>query len=402
MASVSTTVQEAAVPAVGPAPQAALARDVSIDFLRGLVMVIMALDHARDFWNGFRVDPTDLATTTPFLFATRVVTHFCAPVFILLSGTAAYLYGRRASGPELRRFLLTRGLFLIALELTVVHFGWIPAFGHHWIPLQVIWAIGWSMVCLAALSALPLPVLVALSAAVVLGHNLLDGVDAASFGGGAWLWRILHQPGPIALADGHVAQVLYPLVPWIFVMALGYALGAVMVLPAQRRRTLLTAIGCSLIAAFLLLRGFNLYGDPRPWLPQDSLLLRAMAFVNTTKYPPSLLYLCMTLGPALLLLAYAPRADAAWVKALVTFGRVPLLFYVAHLYLLRYPAVPVALTRFGERGAQMAPEGTMGSPELPLWTAYAAWAVAIALLYPLCKRYAQLKATGSSPWLRYL
>lgn len=382
---------------------AKVGRDVSIDFLRGLVMVLMVLDHARDFFYGFRDDPTDLATTTPVLFTTRFVTHFCAPVFVLLSGTAAYLHGRRGSGPALRRFLVTRGFVLIALELTVVRLGWIPDPGYHLTPLQVIWAIGWSMVALAPLTRLPLPWLVAISAVVIAGHDLFDGVRADQLGAWDWLWHVLHEPGMLQLAPGHAFWVLYPLVPWIFVMAMGYALGAIVVLPPEPRRGQLRAIGLALIAVFVALRALNVYGDPVPWSAQRSWAFTIMSFLNCEKYPPSLLYLAMTLGPSLLLLAYAPaRADSSIVRVLVTFGRVPLLFYVTHLFLLRYSAIPISYLRFGADAFTPPPRGIAGSAELGLWAAYAAWAAALVLLYPLCRRYAALKATRTDAWLRYL
>ena len=207
----------------------------------------------------------------------------------------------------------------------------------------------------------------------------------------------------LVFAPGHTFMVLYPLVPWIFVMAMGYALGAIVVLPPELRRARLRAIGLASIAAFVVLRALNGYGDPVPWDAQRSWPLTVMAFLNCEKYPPSLLYLLMTLGPALLLLAYAPsRADSRFVRVLVTFGRVPLLFYVTHLFLLRYTALPISFLRFGADAFAPPPKGISGSAELGLWAAYAAWAAALVLLYPLCRKYAALKATRSDAWLRYL
>lgn len=366
-------------------------------------MVVMVLDHARDFFHGMRGDPTDLATTTPVLFATRIVTHVCAPVFIFLAGTAAYLYGRARTPQQRSRFLLTRGAWLVVLELTVVRIAWIPDPGYHYTALQVIWALGWSMIALSLLSRLPMRLLLAISAAVVLGHDLLDGIDAASFGDFAWLWDVLHHPAPLTPAPGHTFFVAYPLVPWIFVMALGFAFGTTVELPRDRRRTLWLRMGAALVLAFLIVRGINVYGDPEPWRAQRSGLWTAMAFVNTEKYPPSLDYLLMTLGPALIALALAPaRSDAWYARPLLVFGRVPLFFYIAHLFLLRYTGIPIAFVRLGTRALQAPPQGTAGSPELPLGYAYLAWAIALLLLYPVCRWYAGVKTRSRNPLLSYL
>jgi uncharacterized membrane protein len=401
-ASVSLEPLEAQTKA-SPGPRPAREREIAIDWVRGLVMVVMVLDHARDFFHGMRDAPTDLATTTPILFATRIVTHFCAPVFIFLAGTAAYLYGRGRTPAERSRFLFTRGLWLVVLELTVIRLGWIPDPGYHITPLQVIWAIGWSMIALAALSRLPIPVLAGISALVVIGHDGLDGVHAATFGDLAWLWNVLHQSSELTLVPGHVLWVAYPLVPWIFVMALGFAFGTTVALPRDQRRALWLRTGAALVLAFFIVRGINLYGDPEPWHAQRSWLWTAMAFVNTHKYPPSLDYLLMTLGPALIVLALAPaRSDAWYARPLLVFGRVPLFFYVAHLYLLRYTSIPLAIVHLGKVAFRMPPNGSGGSPELPLGYTYLAWLTALLVLYPACRWYARIKAGGRHPLLSYL
>ena len=382
-----------------PAP----ARDNSIDWLRGLVMVVMVLDHARDFFFGLRPSPTDLATTTPVLFATRIVTHVCAPTFVFLAGTAAFLYGRKRSPRERSLFLLTRGLWLVLLEVMVIRLGWIPDLGYHFTLLQVIWAIGWSMLVLAALSRLPLIAVATFGAAMVLGHNLFDRVQASSWGDFAWLWHVLHQPGPVTIAPGHIVMVAYPLVPWIGVMALGFAFGAAFALPAAERRGLCLRLGVGLVLAFAVIRGLDGYGDPKPWGQMSSALWTAMSFVNVTKYPPSLAYLCMTLGPALIALSLAPaRADGFWARPLVVFGRVPLFFYVAHLFLLRYSSAPLGFVRFGAKAFLPPPQGTGGSPELGLGMAYLAWLVTLLVLYPACVWYGRVKASRAHPLLAYL
>jgi uncharacterized membrane protein len=376
-------------------------RDRALDGLRGLVMALMVLDHARDFWLGYRVRPLDLSTTTPLLFATRWITHFCAPVFVLSAGAAAYLYGAKRSGGERTRFLLSRGLFLVLLEVTVIRLLWIPDPFYHFTLLQVIWVLGWSMIALAALSWAPRAFVAAVGAALVLGHNAFDGVRAASFGELAPLWNLLHQRAMLTLAPGHSIYVSYPLVPWIGVMALGYAFGPVLQLPAERRRAICVQVGVGLTLAFVVLRALNGYGDPAPWTSQRSGLWTVLAFLNCEKYPPSLDYLLMTLGPALVLLGLV-SFESPRLRFLVVFGKVPLLFYVLHLFLLRFVSLPVAIARFGTLALAPPPKGTGASPELPLYVTYLAWLVTLLLLYPVCRWYAQLKATKRRPWMSYL
>ena len=382
-------------------PRAGMPRDEAIDWLRGLVMVVMVLDHARDFWMGFRVRPLDLATTTPALFATRWITHFCAPVFVLLAGVSAFLYGARHSVAERTRFLLSRGLFLVVLEVTLIRLLWIPDPFYHFTLLQVIWAIGWSMVVLAALSRAPRGFIIAFGALLVLGHNALDGVHASSFGALAPLWNVIHERGSVRLAPGHVALVSYPLVPWVGVMALGYAFGPVATRAASERRDFCLRLGLGLTLAFVLVRAVNVYGNPTPWSPQRAPWLTLFSFVNTEKYPPSLDYLLMTLGPALIVFALAPSL-AKRLPFLTVFGKVPLLFYVLHLFLLRYTSLPVAVARFGALAIMPPPKGTGASPEYPLFVTYLAWAVTLAALYPICRYYAALKATKRRWWMSYL
>jgi uncharacterized membrane protein len=269
--------------------------------------------------------------------------------------------------------------------------------------LQVIWVLGWSMIVLAAFVGLPRAAALAFGGALVLGHNLLDGVHADGFGGGAWLWAVLHEQRMLEPLPGHRLFVIYPLVPWMGVMALGFAFGAVVRLPPQRRRAIYLRLGGALCAAFVLLRALDRYGDPHPWSVQPSALFTLLSFVNTTKYPPSLDYLLMTLGPALIALALAPGGTGAITRALVTFGQAPLFFYVAHVYLLRYASLPFGYLRFGARAFLAPPDGgTMGSPEWPLAATYLAWAAAVLLLYPACRWYAALKRTSRHPVIRYL
>jgi uncharacterized membrane protein len=376
------------------------ARTLSIDVLRGAVMVLMLLDHARDFFVGTGKSPTDLSTTTLPLFATRWVTHFCAPVFVLLAGVSAYLYARKRGLPAARKFLLTRGLWLVLLELTVVRFAWIPEPFYRFLFLQVIWVLGWAMVALAGLSLLPLRAMVPVGVVIVCGHNLLDELDRAHFGALEPLWNVAHERAMLQIGTRKIF-VSYPLLPWIGVIALGFGLGAWFDKPAEARQRLLLRAGLGITAAFFVVRGMNLYGDPRPWVEQPrGSLFTVLSFFNCEKYPPSLSFLLMTLGPSLVALGLIER----WRRApelLVTLGRVPLFFYVVHLYLLRFSALPLALARWGKSALQ-PPPGHAGSPEYPLWSAYAALLASLLLLYPLSRWFARKKAAGTSRWWSYL
>jgi uncharacterized membrane protein len=400
--------EAAPAPAEPPSRRANAAapeRSAAIDLVRGTVMVLMVLDHARDFFFGFDPDPTDLATTTPILFATRWVTHFCAPGFVLLAGTAAYLYGRANGAAALRRFLFTRGLWLVLLEVTVVRLGWAPDPLYRFTLLQVIWAIGWSMVLLALPSALPPRVLAAAGLAIAVLHNLLDPIDADSLGGGwSFAWSVLHESNGFEPIEGHYVVVGYPIVPWVGVMALGMGLGEIFTRPPEVRRRATLVLGLATIAAFAIVRGLNVYGDPVPWSVQRTALFTIASFLDCEKYPPSLAYLLMTLGPLLVLLSVFERVRPPEIlrRPLETFGRVPLFFYVAHLFLLRAAGIFSAYLRFGVEGFD--PEGHAGVPGLPLWGAYLAWAIALAALYPACAWYADLKRRRAKdwPWLGYL
>ncbi|MDB4929749.1 MAG: hypothetical protein JWM10_2233 [Myxococcaceae bacterium] len=376
------------------------ARNAAIDALRGAVMVLMALDHARDFFaDGFRSEPTNLATTTAALFFTRWITHFCAPVFVFLAGTAAFLY-RDKNGPAAgSRFLLTRGLWLVFLELTAMRLGWTPDPFYRFTLAQVIWAIGWSMVALAAISRLPLRA-VALTGAVIIGaHNLLDGVKTSAFGSFGWLWKIAHDGGMLEPVRGHQLYVAYPVLPWIGVIALGYAFGAWMKLPLEERRPRTLRLGIAATAAFVLLRGINLYGDPVRWSVQPrGALFTVMSFINCDKYPPSLLYALMTLGPALVALALLDGAKPGRVtRVLTVFGSVPLLYYFAHLVAMRWTGLAISYSRVGSEVIS-----SRGRTGLGLWAAYVGWVAVVAALYPLCRWFAEVKSRRRDWWLSYL
>jgi len=404
----------------------ARARIDSIDLLRGIVMVIMMLDHTRDFIHsgGLLFDPTDLTQTTPALFFTRWVTHFCAPVFVFLAGTGAYLQlARGKSKRDLSRFLVTRGLWLIVLELTVVRLGVFFSLDYRFLGfLQVIWVIGASMVILAALIHLPLRILAAFGIAMIALHNLVDRFQVTGWQGptspvpglGAKLWIVLHQPFqafPILGFPSPVVIIIYPLVPWVGVMALGYAFGSLYQKDSVQRRRCLLIIGGLATALFIVLRAINVYGDPSRWSPQKNALFTLLSFLNTTKYPPSLLFLLMTLGPAILALAWfeSNKTFASGLRnALVTFGRVPLFFYLLQWYTAHLMAVVLGLIAGQSVAWQFeSPIDKFSHPPplgvgFRLWVVYVCWIIGVLLLYPLCKWFAAVKARRRDWWLSYL
>jgi uncharacterized membrane protein len=370
-----------------------------VDLLRGLVMVIMVLDHVRDYLTNAHFDPTDLIRTDLALFGTRWITHFCAPIFIFLAGASAWIAGTRRTRAELTRLLLTRGLWLILLEFTVISFGWY--FSTRWTVggrAQVIWAIGASMVVLAGLIHLPRPAIAGFGLLLLLGHNLLDGITPESLGALAPLWHVLHVPGELGMVS-----LRYPLVPWVGVMALGYIAGPTVFSRDAEASRRLVWVGGFLVFAFVELRLLNRYGDPSARLLDGDPATMLMSFLNTTKYPPSLLYLLMTLGPGLIALAVLRGAKGPLAGVLVTFGRVPFLFYVAHLYLVHSIAVAVGV-------AQGFPTSAMLTyfRDLPkaygfgLPVVYLVWLSVVAALYPVCRRYATHKARSRTWWLSYL
>ena len=377
-------------------------RNEAIDLLRGMVMVIMVLDHARDFWGGYTPYPTDLDVTTVPLFFTRWITHICAPVFVFLAGTSAYLYGVRHKPAELSRFLFTRGLWLVLVELTVCKYVWVPEPGYSMVLIQVIWVIGWSMIVLAGLCFLNVTVVGIIGLTIVLGHNTLDPLVPADFGNAGALWTILHERGYIQLSEGLTWFISYPLLPWIGVIALGYSFGVTVNFSRERRQSLTMRLGLAMIASFLVLRLLNTYGDPVAWTTQSSGPFTLLSFLNTTKYPPSLLFLLMTLGPALCVLSvFEGWSNGRLRDALLVFGRVPLFFYILHLYLLRFTAIPVSFALYGAEAAT-PPPGPAGSAMLGLVATYIAWFVAILLLYPACRWFARIKQRRRDWWLSYL
>ena len=373
-----------------------------IDALRGFVIALMVLDHTRDFVNrdAFLFNPLDLDKTTVALFLTRWVTHLCAPTFVLLSGVSIFLQARRGkTGWPLSRFLLTRGLWLMILEVTIVDTGFDFHFGAFF---QVIYAIGLSMVLMAAAVHLPRLAVLALGIVIVAGHNLFDGVDAASLGIWNVPWHLAMQPGVIPFAF-----VAYPVLPWFGVMCIGYGIGAIYVMESPRRNRVLASLAIAMIVLFFLLRLPNLYGDPRPWTVPANASWTPLAIMSVEKYPPSLDYVLITLGISTLLGLALGRAPAWLLKPFLAFGRTPMLSYLLHIYLAHTFAVIIAQF-YGVPAGHFI--GTLSDPSrlradgwgLSLWGTYAVWLAVLVVLYPIARAYARYRATHKKWWLSYL
>jgi uncharacterized membrane protein len=377
----------------------------SIDLLRGLVMVVMALDHVRGYFSDATFDPADLSRTTPALFLTRWVTHFCAPVFVFLAGTGAYLYGTHGkTRNQVAWFLLTRGLWIVFLELTVVRFTWTFDVNYQITVLQIIWVIGWSMVVLAALVFLPTEYVAIFGIVMIALHNLFDGIPADGLGSWGWLWRILHTGGPMMPIPDRLVFAAYPLIPWIGVMAVGYAFGAVMHGdPAARRRRLLV-LGTLVCLAFLLLRASNVYGDPRRWSVQTDPLFTVFSFLNCHKYPPSLLFLLMTLGPAIVFLGLGEGKPGPVGRFLITYGRVPMFFYILHFALIHGAALASSYLRASHDFGPWHPPLAYPFPwyRYTLPEVYLIWLGVVLVLYLPCRWYAGVKRRRKDWWLSYL
>ena len=378
--------------------ESATDRLFSVDMLRGLVIVLMALDHARLAYGFTPFYPTDLSLTTTGFFLTRWVTHFCAPVFVFLAGTGIYLRKNKGGNiNELSRFLLTRGLWLIVLEILWVNiwFSNAPPWQTGSFFVQVLWVLGISMICMAALIRLPVKWVLAISLVMIFGHNLFDEFGIRDVGSFGELWAVLHIRSMITLMAHPLLTmfIAYPVIPWIGVMGVGYALGTWMVLPgAERRRKLLLA-GAALTVLFIVLRWTNMYGDPAEWMVRrEGAWFTILSFLNTTKYPPSLLFLLMTIGPSLILLAWFESAKGVWRKVLEVYGRVPMFFYLIHL-----PVISLSAALYWDTQLRQSVNFLAGVIRLPsgyepdLLTVYIAWIVISAALFPVCLYYGRLK-----------
>jgi uncharacterized membrane protein len=418
-----STVSSYAAPAAS-ATTIARARMDSVDLLRGIVMVIMMLDHTRDYVAAgtFQFDPTDLTRTTPAFFFTRWITHFCAPTFVFLAG--ASIYFQRARGMpvgELSKFLVKRGLWLIVLEFTVLKWlMWYNFNPGYLATLQVIWVIGISMIAMAALVHLPLRAVALFGIATIVLGNLLDPIQIQAWTGPespvpSWpgkLWMLIHQAGPMPVAGfpGPMVLAMYTFVPWVGVMATGYGFGVIYEWEAERRRRFLVRVGLATIAAFFIVRAINVYGDPAPWKSQARAVMTVVSFFNVTKYPVSFQFLMMTLGPAMLLLAWLERVDVRGRLAgiFVTFGRVPLFYYLLQWVMAHTMGIVLALAAGKSSVAHYfknPPDAYTTAPPdagFSLGVTWIAWLVGVALLYPLCRWYAGVKGRHKESWLKYL
>ncbi len=387
-------------------------RIASIDIMRGLVMIIMAIDHTRDFFHfdAFLFDPTDLSKTNPPLFFTRLITHFCAPTFVFLSGISARISLQRKSVKDLSLFLLTRGLWLIILELTIVRFGLVFNLYYDFTFLQVIWVIGASMVVLSALVFLPQRIILIIGLILIFGHNLFDLVPIKPDENGYALWVLLQQAGVFSIAPGKLFHVPYPLIPWLSIMVTGYGMGFLYDsnFDGAKRRQILRYAGSAAILLFIVLRFTNWYGDPRPWMPQKNAMFTLMSFLNVTKYPVSLLYTLMTLGPVLVILPWMERLRIGSLEPFRIIGRVPLFYYILHFYLIHFTALCFYTLTTGISWSELDFHFSKGFGGIPpgagyvLGWVYVVWICIIVALYPLCQWYYRYKGRHNHWWLSYL
>lgn len=385
----------------------------SIDIVRGIVMVIMALDHTRDFfhYDSLQMEPTDLTRTYPALFFTRLVTHWCAPTFVMLAGTSIFISSQRKSKRDLSLFLLSRGTWLILVEVVVIRFGILFNFYYDFIIFQVIWAIGASMIVMAALIFLGDNILVILAALLLFGRNLLDGITLTPADAGFWPWLFFYQNGFAEGPAGVSIAVPYPVLPWLSIMLGGYVLGMLYrssVAPKDRQRYLLIA-GATAIVVFIALRYSNVYGDPAPWSAQKDAMFTLMSFLKCTKYPASLLYTLMTLGPILILLAMLEKIQTTVLQPFAVFGRVPLFYYVLHFYLIHGLAIVSYMITTHKTWSDLdfhagKAFGGISSDDggYSLGVTYLVWIGVVLTLYPLCRAYNRYKSTHTQWWLSYL
>ena len=384
----------------------------SIDLLRGIIMVIMALDHTRDYFHSIAnvSDPLDLATTTPFLYFTRWITHFCAPTFVFLSGVSAWLQSGRKTKKELSRFLITRGLWLVFMEIAVIGLAITADIHYGFFFLQTIWSIGISMIILGLVIWLPFNAILALGLLIVLGHNSIDFAEASRNGNVPIWWNFLHRPAVVTLDATHSIGIFYPFLPWAGLMMLGYCCGKIFsnIEPPLRNKILLW-IGIGALLLFIVLRFIDFYGDPGHWVRQKNPVYTFLDFMDVQKYPPSLLYMCATVGCALIFLAVVKNTSSRLAKIIIIYGRVPFFYYILHFYLLSTLNIILYLSR----GHTVA-EGMKGPAGLPfkfgnpgegysLWVVYCIWIAVVVVLYPLCKWYDTYKTKHKEKWwLSYL
>lgn len=379
----------------------------SIDLLRGIVMVIMTLDHVRDYFHAdaFMFDPADLTQTNIAIFLTRWITHYCAPVFVFLAGTSAYLIGIRKGTKALSVFLLKRGIWLVVAEVVIVGFGWFFNFHFSLIALGVIWAIGMSMIGLAAAVYLPYKAILILGLLIVFGHNGLDNIHFHEPVGLSFLWSVIHDPSFFQFIPGHAIFLLYPILSWMGVMFLGYSLGLLFQpdFDSDKRKKILLYLGVATSMLFIVVRYVNIYGDPRPWFFQTDSAFTVLSFLNATKYPPSLLYLLMTLGPALIFLSISENFKGRLAGGFIVLGRVPFFYYLAHIYLIHVLAIIAVISTGFNASVMILDQWVTTLPALKgygfsLGVVYLIWAGTVIVLYPICKWYDNYKTNNRNKW----
>lgn len=384
----------------------------SLDFLRGIVMIIMALDHVRDYFHhdAFLYSPTDLTKTNVFLFFTRFVTHYCAPIFVFLAGISAYLYGTTRSRRELALYLLTRGIWMVFVELFIISLALTFNPSYRMFNLQVIWAVGISMIVLSAMVYLNRNYILIIAVVLIAGHNLLDNVHVPGNGGAAFLWSLLHEDGDFVFGGVNVL-VHYPVIPWIGIIALGYYFGKLYNAKynAFKRRETLYFVGFAMVVAFFLLRPFNVYGDPSPWHYTGNITFSFLSVINVTKYPPSLLYVLITLGPAMIFLSMTESPLNGVKRTIALFGRVPFFYYVLHLFLIHLLAMIGVMLSGYNLSDMILTNRVNRMPGLKgygfnLLTVYMIWIGLVVFLYPCCKWFDRYKRMyqASRRWLSYL
>ena len=384
----------------------------SIDLLRGIVMIIMALDHLRDYFHNsaFLYSPEDLRHTNVILFFTRWVTHFCAPVFVFLAGISAYLYGAKRSKKTLSFFLFTRGIWLVIAELFIVTLGWTFNPSYPFFNLQIIWATGISMMLLSAIIYMNKYLIFITGILLIAAHNLLDNVHVPGNGIASFLWALLHEPGYFTFGNISVS-VRYPVLPWIGIMAVGYVFGSLYTsaFDSSKRKKILLLAGCAAIMLFIILRSGNLYGDAAYWSLQERAVFSLLSFLNVTKYPPSLLYILMTLGPALIFLSLSEKPLNRLISKITIFGRVPMFYYLVHIFLIHLLAVIGAIISGYKWSDMILSTRVNASPQLKgygfnLITVYIIWIGLVIILYPFCKKFDKYKKANQSAkwWLSYL
>jgi len=367
-------------------------------------MVLMALDHARYYMTSFRFNPLDLRYTTIPLFLTRWVTHLCAPVFVFLAGCGVAISRLRGKpAGQIARFLIIRGFFLIILELTLVHFGWFWNFSYNMIFFQIIWVIGISMIILAPFVFFRPSIALVIGLLIIALHHLLDGISAGKLGSWELVWYFLHEIGIKTIAKNTKFYILYPLLPWLGVMLAGYGFGGVFLMEEKKRKRILLFTGLGLLAVFLILRLPNIYGDPKPWAAQKNAIFTFFSLINFNKYPPSLLFILITLGPAMLMLAWWDKARKP--GPLVTFGRVPLFYYILHLPIIHIGFLIFSFFEYGTKGLSFT---RLPMPNVP-WGfgltvpgVLAYWLIFVLILYFPCRWYAAFKKRSSAVWTKYL